>query len=526
MPDFDNQPNNPETTSEEIVVRYARLDQSSDLVARLQAIQESSDVAFMLLQLYSSIGDVLADLPNNINYLGVSVDDPTKISYLTFARINAAMQKKEYDRLWGDKNYRFHSSAGRVVRKLFESVLLTPEHPNYNRLIRNVGDVLLKRNSTKLVTEFNSVADLFTETDYDQFNNAYRVQGFRQGDASEVIFVKGHWIKQLYLDKNYASTSGSLGNSCMRYDRTNKYLDIYAHNPNLCRMAVILNTAGYVQARALVWTVDGKDYYDRIYATSDLIQDRMKAFFLVNKINSCFPGYSGYERIVINGDITNLDFEKRILLNFEYYPYMDSLKYLTVDRTILSNSEGAVDHTEYDILNQTDGGVENAHSNTVQCDCCGQDTDSDDTIYIDYRRDENYNQTVCSDCGIWSEHYQGYITYSHSTQLHSGEYVLEDDAVLDYQNNSIHAGSAVELYGGQLYACPEDSKLETYANGEYFIRDRDYFDWVEYEDEYYTPEECTTDRNGQDVPIECTVEHEGEVWLRSEYEEHINLNLI
>jgi len=525
MPDFDNPSISSESTVVPVRISYEYCRLSQDLQARLSAIQETSRVAKMFLALNQRVSTCIPDLDGNINYFGISIDDPTKISYLNFSRIRTAFANNQAERLWEDKNFRYHSSAGKVVRKLFESILLEGQ-PDLNTINHVIKSELVDREDFDTEpSTFKNFAELFTETDYDQFNNLFRIEGFRQGDGGEVIYVRGHWIQELYLEKNYASTSGTLGNSCMRYSRTNKFLEIYSKNPSVCKLAVILNQDGKVQARALVWTVDGVDYYDRIYATSDLIQDRMKAFFLVQGMDTCYSGYSGYKQIKLRADYNNKDFDKRVLLSFESYPYMDSLKYLDEDRTILGNSEFCINYGNYLILNSTDGNYEStSSSNEVECDCCHRTVHEDDTIYIDFRRDEHYNYTVCNDCGGWSEHHNAYVTIENCVTI-DDEYVLEEDAIQDYQGDWILRSKATELIDGR-YASDDDDNLTEYDNGNYFIMGDSTYEFVEYDSLYYQPEECCETKDGIMVPTELTIEVDGEVWLKSDYEEYQNLNLL
>ena len=528
MPDFDNHLNHYEST-EAVAVRvcYEYLRLSDDLVARLQAIKDNSRVAVTLLNLTNRVSSCVPNLVNNINMLGVSIDDPTKISYLNFGRIQAAYDARQTEKIWNDKNYRYHSSAGKVVRKLFDSIYVNTLQPNLGSLLCLIDEELIHRNGhreTEVVHD--TIGKLFTEADYNEFNNLFRIEGFRQGDAGEVIYVKGHWIAHFYHEKNYASLSGTLGNSCMRYQRTQSFLDIYTHNPSVCKLAILLNKDGKLQGRALVWTVDDKDYYDRIYATSDLIQDRMKAFFLVKGLSTCFHGYSSYESIYLEGDSISLDVNKRVLLTHDQYPYMDSLKYLNEDHSILSNKESDMDG-RYFILNDTSGRYEEYGGGTEECSCCGREAHVDDMCWIDVRNDDNHNQNLCDNCAIYSDYHTGYITRDDAAYVeYLNTWVLTSELTQDYNNEYIPTRDAVELIDGS-YALPNDPDLVQYSDGDYFILGNDDYQYFEYNDEYYKPECCVETKDAEMVPEFLTiVDEEGQVWLRSEFEQQQNLNLI
>jgi len=519
MPDLDIQPNLSETV--EPVITYDYLNISQDLSIRLGAINDNR-IAAAILKLTCSFGASIPKIPTNLNYLGISIDDPTKLSYMTYDRVARAYDNHQGHRIWEDKDYRYHSGAGKVVKKLLSSI------PHLTCLQGFVREELEYKGMSLEEVSITNLAELFTETDFDQFNNRFRIEGFRQGDSGEVIFVKGHWIAELYHEKNYASISGNLGSSCMRYDRTNGYLDIYTKNLNICKMAVLLNQEGKVQGRALVWTVGNTEYYDRIYATSDLIQDRMKAFFLVKGINTCYPGYPNFLEVVIEQDTTNLDINKRVLLNHRQYPYMDSLKFLSLGGNILSNEVSNMDSScEYLLLNDTAGGYEEIGSDSsIECHACGREMDEDDSCYVDVRGDDNYNQTLCSRCSVYSDHHSTNITRDNATYIESiNDWVLTSEVIRDWDNNYILAENAVELVDGS-YACHDDEDLFEYASGGYFLMSNTNFESIEWNDSYYKPEECLQATNGNYYPIEFTQEHEGEIWYKPDLDAYLNLHLI
>jgi hypothetical protein len=521
MPDFELENQNVQETVKKITYNFLSI--SSDFLERIRAIEDQSVIAKFIFTLIVNNVDIVPNENGAINYLGVSIDDPTKISYLTYERANSAYDKGEASRIWEDKNYRYHSGAGKVIRKLLSAVstssVLTKSGFASACLVvqRTYADFQIPEENCLL-------SNIFTEAQFDLFNNLFRIEGYRQGDTGEVIFVKGHWIKELYNEKNYASLSGTLGNSCMRHERTGNYLDIYVKNPSICKLAVLLNSDGKVQGRAIVWTVDGVDYYDRIYYTSDLIHDKMKAFFLVNGIKTCAAQYPNFTLITINADTTNKDFDKRVLLDHSYYPYMDNVKYLSEDKTFITNDESIMDNRYY-TLNCTGGGSELVGNSMCSCDNCGSETDEDDICYIDVRRDDNYGENYCNECAVYSDYHNGYITRNDAVYLESeSSYVLESQTIVDYLNESILNSRAVELVDGR-YAHQEDPDLHEYITGGWFITESD-FEYVEHNGDYYRLEDCVEDRNGDTYPEHLTTEYEGEIWLHSDLDEHLNLNLI
>jgi hypothetical protein len=252
----------------------------------------------------------------------------------------------------------------------------------------------------------------------------------------------------------------------------------------------------------------------------------MKAFFLINKIETCYPGYSGYKEVTISENLDLKDFDKRVILNHQCYPYMDSIKYLNETKTVLSTEQYKVDGSQYFILNCTGGGYESSRGSTFDCSCCGRETDEDELCHIDVRRDDNYGEDLCSGCAVFSDYHSGYITRDEAVWIEGTEWVSRDIAISDYDGEWILEDEALQLYDG-TYADRHDPDLAEYENDRgYFLLSSTAFDYVEYNSEYYHPDDCVETRDGETTPAYLTTEHEGEVWLTENLKEHLNLNLL
>jgi len=107
-----------------------------------------------------------------------------------------------------------------------------------------------------------------TDSQLEEFVNSYKAT-FDSKDESDFKLVSGEEIRKWYLEDNYLEVKGQLGNSCMRYERCQKYLDIYVQNPEVCSLLVLFD-GDKVKGRALVWELsDGSKYMDRIYTITD-----------------------------------------------------------------------------------------------------------------------------------------------------------------------------------------------------------------------------------------------------------------
>ena len=226
-----------------------------------------------------------------------------------------------------------------------------------------------------------------------KFNNA--VKSKKENLFKDFQIVKREDIREYYLEDNYESSNHTLGASCMRYEKCQKYLDIYVKNPNQVSMVVLFSEKypEKIRGRALLWTdikykdlpdYDGKPFMDRIYVNNSKDEELFKEFAKKNgfvyKRNQDFSKYG----FLFNGEdakITRLDV--RLEYNsFEYYPYIDTLANYTPWNSNLNNIHG-----EY-TLNETDG----TNGESEGCETC------DGEEYIDCSRCGGHGEVTCWKC--------------------------------------------------------------------------------------------------------------------------------
>ena len=202
--------------------------------------------------------------------------------------------------------------------------------------------------------------------------------------------VKGENIRYWYLESRYEVISGQLGQSCMRYDRCQPYLDIYVENPEVCQLLILKSNKipGKIIGRALIWTLaSGDKYMDRVYTIID--SDKL-IFFDYGK------------NIGISKNISNSHGSLQVNVKptlFEYYPYMDTFIYYEPETGILSSNDN---ESEYDrlTLNNTNGSSTSVDENRVWsewldryidnedscwCEDIGDYSDYDNSVYLDYK---------------------------------------------------------------------------------------------------------------------------------------------
>jgi hypothetical protein len=153
-------------------------------------------------------------------------------------------------------------------------------------------------------------------------------------NTNKIELVDGEKIRECYLEDNYDTNAyeGTLGNSTMRYKKSQPYLDIYVENPEVCKLLVLRSNEGKVRARALVWTLtDGSSYLDRISYINE--KDESLLFEWAKK-NGIDNNYGSEFNQFMEGNLGEVKLKKYV---FNYYPYMDTFKYLDYKRGILSD---------------------------------------------------------------------------------------------------------------------------------------------------------------------------------------------
>lgn len=151
--------------------------------------------------------------------------------------------------------------------------------------------------------------------------------------------VTGWDIKDWYDGNIYHDKSGTMINSCMRYDNCQSFFALYAYNPNQCAMLIYVSDEadeyqkGRLLGRALVWTLpNGQKVMDRIYSNDvtyemfvDYAQEQgwwyrpQRGFTEEPTINNA-SGEEVDDRLVVPVELEHT--------KFRYYPYMDTFLYL------------------------------------------------------------------------------------------------------------------------------------------------------------------------------------------------------
>jgi hypothetical protein len=387
--------------------------------------------------------------PDHLSYDSISLRREYFLENKHAVKISKSEVVREYDNLWKPQ-HRLHGSAGKIVKRI-------------------IGD---------------SFDQLFTDHELETFCAAFRKQGtIDNGLDGKYRFkiVNGEELRAAYLWSNYFEASGTLGNSCMRYNETQKYLDMYVDNPNQVALGVLM-IGDKVASRSLIWYPEGKEgskvWYDRTYGHNSESEENLE-MVLENL------GYHNiYDRC--NGNTYKIQLENGVD-KYESWPYLDTLRY--ANNRVLSSQSGE----ETSVLDCADGG-----RSMNRCACCEHSAHELHTISdrrgVSYRGDE-----LCDDCCAYSEYEDAYFHHDDlvyieaegseclkdkCTYTDDGEYEL-DQHVITLHDGSTHTRDFeyITCIAGNCYDPEDVSEYCIFFNGDFYNHDHE--DVVNVGDEYY-----------------------------------------
>jgi hypothetical protein len=200
--------------------------------------------------------------------------------------------------------------------------------------------------------------------------------------------------------------------------------------------------------RALIWKLDnGSTYLDRPYANND------------EDVN-LFKQWGKDKGYVVYGDSYQ---HKQVTLDksdFQYYPYMDTFKYLNRDKNLLSTDANEFDNGNQDWirLESTGGDYEEAQQG-VYSEYYGEYIDEDSAVFA-----EDIQSYIHSDDSIYLEYKDIYVSNEADTVYseYDGQYYLEHDAVhSEYLDDWIYSEDAIEVYYNESDTTYVPSNFET-----------------------------------------------------------------
>ncbi len=223
-----------------------------------------------------------------------------------------------------------------------------------------------------------------SDKEIEEFVNQFRSRIEIEKDVFRLFeIVKGEDIRRWYHEDRYVSEAGgTLNGSCMKYPKCQKFFSIYVENPEQVSMIILKNEPGSIEVidentgetkivveetkirgRAILWKdIKGRTFMDRVYFTKESDVELFKQYAIINGwLYKEKQENSESTTILLNGEAI----EGKIIVkldknNFDYYPYMDTMKYYSHNGTISNSSTVGYDF----YLEDTNGG-------NGTCDCCG-----------------------------------------------------------------------------------------------------------------------------------------------------------
>ena len=345
---------------------------SDELREVLTKIQNQSEIAKTLLR-QSQDSDNLVD--DFVNYISISNDDKTKISYLTKER------QTQVSDVWDSKR-RFMIKPGAFIKKVFRN---------------------------------------YSDKEIEKFSTLFRNQ--QSKNLFDFKIVRGSHILNYYSQDSYLKETGSLGSSCMKYDQCQDWFGLYTENTSTISMLVLVDSKDRLVGRSLLWETPDAKIMDRIYT----IDDENFSFFFKKwadengflykreqKWNNTMTFESNGKSQILKIGIT-LDY-----VYHDNYPYLDTFKFLCLKTNTIYNY--IPENVSVITISSADGSSRDSNflaldvkTNLFHNYC--------DTVYIDY-----LNNRVFIDDACWSETYQKYIHSEDAMYVESiGDYVLVED---------------------------------------------------------------------------------------------------
>lgn len=379
---------------------------SDDLRNVLNVIEAESEVAALLLKRRHNREDLAESY---VNYISISKQDRTKLSYLSQDRVDT-LDSQEY---WTSSR-RYIAKPGAFIAKVFNNI------------------------SAKEV---------------EKFSNLFRSQAVKAPFRFEL--VKGSSIKDFYYYESYQSNErGSLGVSCMKHEHCQKFFDLYTENEENVSMLAMFNDKNRLIGRALLWDFDSHKIMDRIYTYND---EELSFYFKQwatehgyfykseqNWFNTMF-----FEQIGSGKKEFKLEI-KLPNIKQHYYPYMDTFKFIDLDRGILYNyipedtsslrtltsSDGGKHPSDYLVFDQIDRVMRYRN----------------DAAYVNYANVWTGRQNV-----VYSNYNDTWILNKDARYEN-----LLDDHIFNEENNSRNNGKVLKLI--EQRQKEEDARQEAYKN--------------------------------------------------------------
>ena len=298
---------------------------------------------------------------------------------------------------------------------------------------------------------------LVKDKDLEKFVNKFKAAyDSKNKKVEDIRIVKGEDIRYWYSVKNYCEETiggrGSLGKSCMRYDETQPFLDIYVDNPEVCGLVIKTNEDNKLVGRALVWETSRGAYLDRVYYT-----DEHDPLLIKNWVKLAFSG-----KEIQYFDKSPSKFEVKLRDNVDYtnFPYMDSIPYYySKTHTLYNYENNDLDKNYLFFIQNTNGEPEPL--NMVYCQYLDESWPFDEVIWSDI-----LNSYLPKRDSIFSKHENSWLYKPRSVYSEIIDDYLDDNRAVQVFENDDKTKSKYYPRGNQYKI---DYEMDSHSN-EFFIK--------------------------------------------------------
>jgi len=410
-----------------IYEEYLKLDlplyYTKELKSTLGAIASKGDSVASFLYYGESTDSVRSD----ITFVGLG-EGNDKVSFIQVNRVLRMIDKELGDPESKNQGILKGQLEEDYINKIWR-IKQNFDHPAWKEQRTELG---VGRFATKIAQK---AGKNFTPTQINTFVDKFKAYiDFQTTKKDKFEVVSGEDIRKWYDEDTYEDAEHHLSNSCMRYARCQRYLDIYVENPNQVSMVILKGTVpNKIIGRALIWKLKDGDYYlDRPYANNDEDINLFKEW-------GRSKGYSVYGA---NYNHKEVELDKS---NFSYYPYMDTFKYLNRDDKTLSTDANEYDNGNEDWirLEDTSGGYTEAQRG-IYSEYYDEYIDEDSAVFA-----EDIQSYIHSDDAIYLEYKDSYV-HNDADVVYSefdGQYYLSEDAIKsEYLDSYIYSDDALNVF--------------------------------------------------------------------------------
>lgn len=260
--------------------------------------------------------------------------DKTKISVtiynddkeMTITSNNFRHRRYGYQRIVLD----ISKSDKKILEDDFGIEIINTNHPGYDQIFSNKFKINI---STNL-----GVTDVDIEKYVNEFVALVKINKSDENSVLEV--VNGKDIKYWYNDENYQAKLGKLGKSCMSDEESQSFFKIYTKNKKTVSLLILKNKDNKLLGRAILWKLKSGEYFlDRVYTINDSDENILINYAIKNDYMYRSSGTDiSYYKKGVEVDDPKLEV-KLEECDFTYYPYLDTMIYLDMNKKTLRNFE-------------------------------------------------------------------------------------------------------------------------------------------------------------------------------------------